>query len=187
MKKKIYFIIQDAPFVGKEKCRTDTEKGGSPAAARPDITHHILLTIVDSPLYKSSLCKIYIKTINNILIEINEGTRIPRTFTRFMGLMKDVLKKLKIKSDNKVLMRVVKSKLKFPPGTVKIGMSQQGDKIDEKFFGADNIALFVNAKQKGEDVFEDVDVLMKVSEFELSGAAAVGKAIYFIEDLLNLF
>ncbi|ELQ75698.1 Protein required for 18S rRNA maturation and 40S ribosome biogenesis [Trachipleistophora hominis] len=185
MIKKIIFFIQEAPFTGTEKHKVAQSRPAAPP--RPDITHHILLTIIDSPLYKSNRCKIYVKTVNNILIEINEGTRIPRTTTRFVGLMKDVLRKLKIKDEDKTLMRVVKSKIDFPPGAVKIGMSRKGERISKEHFIANDVVLYVNAKQRGEDVFDDVDVLMKVSDYELSGAAAVGKAIFFIEDILNVF
>lgn len=185
MTKKIFFVIQEAPFAGTEKHRITQSRPSAPV--RPDITHHILLTIIDSPLYKANKCKVYIKTVNNILVEINEGTRIPRTMTRFMGLMRDVLRKLRIKSEDKTLMRVIKSKMDFPPGAVKIGMSHEGERICNEHFAADNVVLYVSAKQRGEDRFEDTDIRMKVSDYELSGAAAVGKAIYFIEGMLDIF
>lgn len=43
--------------------------------------------LMDSPLNRSGLLQIYIHTENNVLIEINPRTRIPRTFKRFSGLM----------------------------------------------------------------------------------------------------
>lgn len=50
------------------------------------------------------------RTNKNIIIEINQETRIPRTFNRFCGLMAQLMQKFKITaSDNeaKVLMRIV--------------------------------------------------------------------------------
>ncbi|XP_025421286.1 ribosomal RNA small subunit methyltransferase NEP1 isoform X2 [Sipha flava] len=54
---------------------------------RPDITHQCLLMLFDSPLNRAGLLQVYIHTENNVLIEINPQTRIPRTFKRFAGLM----------------------------------------------------------------------------------------------------
>jgi len=53
---------------------------------RPDVTHQCLLSLFDSPLNKAGYLQVYIRTKNNILIEINPKTRIPRTFKRFSGL-----------------------------------------------------------------------------------------------------
>jgi len=53
---------------------------------RPDITHQCLLTLFDSPLNKAGFLQVYIRTKNNVLIEINPKCRIPRTFKRFSGL-----------------------------------------------------------------------------------------------------
>jgi rRNA small subunit pseudouridine methyltransferase Nep1 len=67
--------------------------------ARPDIVHQVsfrdedllttkcLLNLLDSPLNRAGLLRVYIKTTNNILIEVNPSVRIPRTFKRFAGLM----------------------------------------------------------------------------------------------------
>lgn len=54
---------------------------------RPDIVHQCLLMLFDSPLNRAGLLQVYIHTENNVLIEINPQTRIPRTFKRFAGLM----------------------------------------------------------------------------------------------------
>lgn len=43
--------------------------------------------LFDSPLNRAGLLQVYIHTENNVLIEINPQTRIPRTFKRFAGLM----------------------------------------------------------------------------------------------------
>lgn len=54
---------------------------------RPDIVHQALLALMDSPLNKAGKLKVYIHTWNNVLIDINPKCRIPRTYTRFAGLM----------------------------------------------------------------------------------------------------
>ncbi|KAI4458002.1 nep1/mra1 [Holotrichia oblita] len=61
-------------------------------SCRPDITHQCLLMLLDSPLNRSGLLQVYIHTSNNVLIEVNPQTRIPRTFKRFAGLMGNDIK-----------------------------------------------------------------------------------------------
>lgn len=58
-----------------------------PADSRPDITHQLMMALLDSPLNKAGRLQIYIQTKQNVLIEVHPSTRIPRTFKRFAGLM----------------------------------------------------------------------------------------------------
>ena len=67
-----------------------TRNGREFSSARPDITHQCLLMLFDSPLNRAGLLQVFIRTANNVLIEINPATRIPRTFKRFSGLMVQV-------------------------------------------------------------------------------------------------
>jgi rRNA small subunit pseudouridine methyltransferase Nep1 len=61
--------------------------GRDPAESRPDITHQLLLALLDSPLNKAGRLRVYMQTKNKVLIEVSPTTRIPRTFKRFAGLM----------------------------------------------------------------------------------------------------
>ena len=61
--------------------------GRDPALSRPDITHQLLLALLDSPLNKAGLLQVFIETTKHVLIEVSPHTRIPRTFKRFAGLM----------------------------------------------------------------------------------------------------
>lgn len=80
----------------------------NPDLYRPDITHQCLLSLFDSPLNKVGLLKVYIKTKKNIFIEINNKTRIPRTFKRFIGLFSQLLKKGNIKNEkNENLLNII--------------------------------------------------------------------------------
>eukprot|EP00960_Hanusia_phi_P021846 647500-Hanusia_phi.AAC.1 len=57
-----------------------------PADCRPDITHQMLLTLLDSPLNKSGKLQVYIHTEKNVLIEVSPHIRIPRTRLRTSSL-----------------------------------------------------------------------------------------------------
>ena len=61
----------------------------------------------------SRISQVYIRTANNVLIEINPATRIPRTFKRFCGLMVQLLHKYSITAaeTSVKLMKVIKNPL----------------------------------------------------------------------------
>lgn len=80
--KKGYELLNCDEHVGLHK-----KAGRNPADSRPDITHQLLLTLLDSPLNKAGLLQVYIETTKHVLIEVSPHTRIPRTFKRFAGLM----------------------------------------------------------------------------------------------------
>ena len=66
----------------------DIEKRG-----RPDIVHHLLLNLLESPLNKSGyISSIYLHTVTDTIYRIDPSTRIPRNYNRFIGLMEQVLK-----------------------------------------------------------------------------------------------
>ena len=46
-----------------------------------------LLTLLDSPLNKSGLLRIFVHTTQDVLIEVHPDVRIPRTYKRYSGLM----------------------------------------------------------------------------------------------------
>ena len=66
--------------------------------------------------------QVYIRTANNVLIEINPATRIPRTFKRFAGLMVQLLHKYSITAaeTSVKLMKVIKNPLSdhLPVGNI---------------------------------------------------------------------
>ncbi len=58
---------------------------------RPDIIYRSLLSIFDSPVYKCGLADVIVHTINNKVIYFKRGVRLPRHYSRFVGLMEQVL------------------------------------------------------------------------------------------------
>ena len=45
------------------------------STARPDITHQSLLMLLDSPLNRAGLLQVFIRTSQNVLIEVNPQIR----------------------------------------------------------------------------------------------------------------
>jgi rRNA small subunit pseudouridine methyltransferase Nep1 len=88
--KRLIIVLESAHL---ESCKTGKEfsllnidehrgllsrNGREFSTARPDITHQCLLMLFDSPLNRAGLLQVFIRTANNVLIEINPATRIPR-------------------------------------------------------------------------------------------------------------
>lgn len=100
--------IHDHPAVRKQ-CKISGKKAGAslldqnlhgpairnlpegPRRGRPDITHHTLLALLESPLNKDGGLEIAIHTRHDELVRIRPDTRLPRGEARFHGVMAKVL------------------------------------------------------------------------------------------------
>lgn len=59
---------------------------------RPDILHFSLLYALESPLAKGGFLDIYFHTVEGKLFYVEKGTRLPRSYTRFVGLISQLLR-----------------------------------------------------------------------------------------------
>jgi rRNA small subunit pseudouridine methyltransferase Nep1 len=160
------------------------------SSARPDITHQSLLMLLDSPLNRAGLLQVYIHTAQNVLIEINPQTRIPRTFPRFAGLMVQLLHKFSIKaSDSSIkLLKVIKNPVTdhLPVGCKKIclsysaeGASKASDLVPET---DEPICLVVGAIAKGAINVDYTEKEVCIGNFPLSAALTCAKVCSAFEE-----
>lgn len=176
-----------------------TKNKKNPANYRPDITHQCLLTLLDSPLNKAGLLKIYIHTCSNVLIEVHSQIRLPRTFPRFAGLMAQLLQKLSIRSstEGQKLLQVIKNPITdhLPPNCLKIGLSYDASYVNINDFVKDNantsqdksVAFFVGAMAHGRDEFgEFIDKKIAISKYPLSASIACNKICNAGEQFWNI-
>jgi len=182
----------------REICKKKLKR--DPKEFRPDICHQELLALIDSPLNKSGSLQVYIKTTKNVLIEVNPAIRIPRTFKRFSGLIVQLLHKMKIKAGNTstTLMKVIKNPFSqhLPPGTRVYGMSCQGtlyspNGLANALIPSDPstdlppVCFVIGAMASGHVTVEDhpyIEKMISVSEYPLSGAAAISRILGGIEN-----
>eukprot|EP00835_Amoeboradix_gromovi_P002727 NODE_160_length_16633_cov_0.230132.p9 type:complete len:216 gc:universal NODE_160_length_16633_cov_0.230132:2896-2249(-) len=184
----------------------DHQSAQMKATCRPDILHHSVLQLLDSPLNHSNLLRVYISTQDHQLIELNEKTRLPRTFKRFCGLMCQLLQKMSIKStQNDTLLRIVKNPITrhMPANTRYVVLSDKGqihrvdeflNELKEKEIkeGEDmNICFIVGAIPHGDDVYlvdglDISDYKLSMSEFPLSAALSCAKLAEGIERYENI-
>ncbi len=58
---------------------------------RPDIVYLCLMTLLESPLCKTGLLRVYIHLQDGRVIEIDPTVRLPRNYDRFVGLFEQIL------------------------------------------------------------------------------------------------
>ncbi len=100
-------IILDSSYHHKAMAKLlDSKKRG-----RPDILHFCLQNLIGSPLVRSNLgsIEIYVHTINNQIFKINPETRLPKHYSRFIGLMEQVFSKKVIRTNEKILIEMLEN------------------------------------------------------------------------------
>lgn len=174
-----------------------------PADSRPDILHQCMLILLDSPLNKAGLLRLYVKSEKGVLIEVSPSIRIPRTFKRFSGLMTQLLFKLSIRASNgpTKLLKVIKNPVTdhLPPNAKIHLLSVTGDLTsmpewvpkncpkDAKGALKDPVVFVAGAMAHGKVEPEyDVDSCLAISEYPLSGAAALGRLTAAFENHLGV-
>jgi rRNA small subunit pseudouridine methyltransferase Nep1 len=186
----------------RELCRKKLNK--DPNDFRPDILHQELLALMDSPLNKAGFLQVYIHTQKKVLIEVNPTCRIPRTYKRFAGLMVQLLHKLKIKAagESTTLLKVIKNPFSqhLKAGTRCFGFSSQGTlyspvALAKTFLPTtlDDVkiptCLVVGAMATGHVTIQDhpyIEQMLSISEYPLSGAAALSRIMGGIEHLWGI-
>jgi rRNA small subunit pseudouridine methyltransferase Nep1 len=123
---------------------------------RPDIIHLTLLSICTSPAFYENKIKIFVHTVNNEIILINNNTHLPKSYHRFQGLMEKLFLTKKIESEDEILMEMESSTLsqlisKIKPSQI-IGFTTQGKKSTfEKLIKQieENSCILIGGFQKG--------------------------------------
>ncbi|KAG7343688.1 ribosome biogenesis protein [Nitzschia inconspicua] len=183
----------------RDLCKNKLRK--DPNLFRPDILHQEMLALLDSPLNKAGLLRIYIATTKKVLIQVHPSIRIPRTYKRFAGLMVQLLHKMKIKAgnDSTTLLKVIKNPFSshLPPGTRCFGFSCEGTlyspialaksimPVEPNTTPSEPPTCFVvGAMSTGHITIEDhpyIEKMISISSYPLSGAAAASRLMGGIE------
>jgi rRNA small subunit pseudouridine methyltransferase Nep1 len=97
---------------------TNAEKRG-----RPDIAHMTLLEILSTPLNKEGRLRSYIHTINDYVIRVDERTRLPRNYDRFVGLIEQLFRDERVPPEGESLLSLRKMGIKELVQTVRPSMT----------------------------------------------------------------
>jgi len=79
---------------------------------RPDITHFTLLEALGSPLNKEGFLQVYIHTNRDYVITVNPTARLPRNYSRFIGLVEQLFQQGKVPSEGEPLLKLEHKTLK---------------------------------------------------------------------------
>ena len=162
---------------------------------RPDVLHQCLLNLFESPLNKAGMLQVYIRTKENVLIEISPKTKIPRTIKRFCGLMGQLLQKYRIRAMNssEVLLKVIKNPITqyIPFGCPIISTNEKSklikleDYIDN--LKSNNVAFVVGTISKGDVNIDYMTDTISISSFPLTAGIVCSKICTAFEKCWDVF
>ena len=135
---------------------------------RPDIIHLTLLSICTSPAFYENKIKVFVHTINDEIISINNSTHLPKSYHRFQGLMEKLFLTKKIEFEGEILMELEKYSLsqfmtKIRPTQI-IGFTTQGKKITLENLVEnieENSCILIGGFQKGHFNKETEEIIEK--------------------------
>ena len=162
---------------------------------RPDVLHHCLLNLFESPLNKAGMLQVYIRTKENVLIEISPKTKIPRTIKRFNGLMGQLLQKYRIRAMNssEVLIKIIKNPITqyIPFGCPIISTSEKSKTVKlEDYINnlkSNNVAFVIGAISKGDVNIDYMTDTISISSFPLTAGIVCSKICTAFEKCWDVF
>jgi rRNA small subunit pseudouridine methyltransferase Nep1 len=89
--------------LARKRFRSPVEKMG-----RPDIVHTTLLQVLETPLNWEDQLRVFIHTQDDYLISINPKIRLPKNYTRFVGLIEQLFAKKQVPERGGALMKIEK-------------------------------------------------------------------------------
>ena len=158
---------------------------------RPDIVHLTLLSICTSPAFYKNKIQVFIHTINDEVISINNNTRLPKSYHRFQGLIEKLFLTKKIESETEILMEIKNSSLsklllEIRPDEI-IGLTTEGQKTTfEKLIRQtkENSCILIGGFQKGHFNNENEKIIQKsfsIHDSSLEAHVVASRLVYEYE------
>ena len=158
---------------------------------RPDIVHLTLLSICTSPAFYENKIRVFVHTVNNEIISINNNTRLPKSYHRFQGLIEKLFLTRKIESEAEILMEIKNSSLsklisKIKPNEV-IALTTEGQKTTfEKLVHQtkENSCILIGGFQKGHFNKETQKIIQKsfsIHDSSLEAHLVASRLVYEYE------
>ncbi len=158
---------------------------------RPDLVHLCLLQACTIPLYLENKIMIYLHTIDDKVIFVGKGVRIPKSYHRFEGLIEKLYKEKTIESDGKILLELKELNFAKLLDHIKpkkvIGLSIEGISNSYQNIASifdDNYSVVIGGFQKGhfsELVKNRIDELYCIDKKSLEAHVVVGRILYEYE------
>ena len=160
---------------------------------RPDLVHLTLLSVTSTPLYLSGQVKVYIHTRGNVVLELKERTRPPKSYARF----RDLVQKLLVERPGTGLITVydgtIPELIARIHADLVIGLSTQGkmstfEEVAMETLQAVNPAVLIGGFPKGHfspEVISWLHLVLRVHKDSLDAHVVAARLVYEVERALE--
>jgi rRNA small subunit pseudouridine methyltransferase Nep1 len=167
----------------------ESEKRG-----RPDLVHLTLLSVTSTPLYLSGRVKVFIHTRENVVLELKEGTRPPKSYARF----RDLVRKLLVEKPDSGLIVAYDSTIPELLSRIKtdlvVGLSTQGristlEEVAVELLKATNPTVLIGGFPKGHFTPETVSwlhLVVRVHPDSLDAHVVAARLVYEVERTMEI-
>ena len=170
-----------------------TKLGDSEKRGRPDLIHAVLLSVTGAPLYLDGSVKVFVHTNRDLVLELAEKTRIPKSYFRFRGLAEKLLSEMSDEGMVKAYQSGIKELVKKIGAGKVIGLSVQGrqtglEELAETVVASKSPCVIVGGFPHGHftrETLSVVDELVRVHERPLEANVVAARVVYEIEKSLT--
>lgn len=158
---------------------------------RPDLIHFCLLEACSIPLYFENKIRVFVHTIDNRIIFVGKGVRLPKSYHRFLGLIEKLYSTGKIEENNKKLLEIkemdFESLIKEIKPKKTLGLSVKGSvssyqKIAQEI--DDDMCIVIGGFSKGQfsdRIKKHFDRIVSVDRNPLEAHIIISRLLYEYE------
>ena len=160
---------------------------------RPDIVHNALLQVLETPLNWENHLKVIINTQDGHLININPKIRLPKNYTRFIGLIEQLFSEKRVPLEGEPLLSLEEISLeeyieRLAPseviGFTRIGKPELLRNVANSTANVTNPVIFIGAFPRGHFT-ENTNRLMNetysIDNHSLDAWIVAGRFVYDFE------
>jgi rRNA small subunit pseudouridine methyltransferase Nep1 len=157
---------------------------------RPDLLYLTLLSVTGAPMYQDGLIKIFVHTLNDVVLEFEERTRPPRSYLRFRNLFESALYEKPeaglIRVYNSTVQSLVKERIR---ADMAIGFSVLGkrctlENLAIEVLGKKNPAVVIGGFPKGHfspQTLGAFDEFVRIDDRPLDAHVVASRLVYEVE------
>jgi len=187
-------ILLDRSFHHSAMKELSRNRGTLPEKmGRPDIIHNALLQVLETPLNWANYLKVILHTQDGQLITINPKIRLPKNYTRFVGLIEQLFSQKRVPLDGIPLLTMEEVSLeqsvaRIAPSKV-IGLTRLGNpellrNVANNIAKEPNPVVFIGAFPRGhftEETNRLVNETYSVDKQSLDTWIVAGRFVYDLE------
>ena len=161
---------------------------------RPDLVHLTLLSVTSTPLNQEGNLRVYIHTLDDVVLEFAPASRPPKSYQRFRNLMEKMLAERPAQGVITVSEISLPRLLKKIGSDLTIGLSIQGSASDLEAVARDlsqrrRPSLVIGGFPRGHFMPRDIkafDRLVRIGDRPLDAHVVAARAVYEVEKGLQI-